>query len=235
MALWGTFAPHCIAESPASKNNRGNRLFEKGKFEEAEKEYLAAQGKDPGRPEILYNLGNSLIKQKKVKQGAQVLGQAISKGDKTVQEKSWYNTGNALFSADSYKDAVDAYIQALRLNPSDADAKHNLELALLKLKQQEQQKSGKDQKQDSSKSNQDKSAGGKDTSGKKQPPQQKDAGGAQQAQNRPQQSNESARRNDSINKDQAMQLLDAVQNQEKEEQRKMLERRAAAKANGKDW
>jgi len=234
-ALIWIFAPYGMAESPASKNNKGNRLFEKGKFEEAEKAYLSAQGGDPGRPEILYNLGNSLIKQKKLKEGEQVLGQAISKGDKAVREKSWYNKGNALYSADNYKDAADAYIQALRMNPSDADAKHNLELALLKLQQQEQQKSGKDPQQNSSKSNQNQSPGSKDAAGQKQPPQQQNSGETQQGRNRPQQSDEPARRNDAITRDQAMQLLDAVRNQEKEEQRKMLERRAAAKANGKDW
>jgi len=219
-----TFAPFCMAESPASKNNKGNRLYEKGKFEDAEKAYLTAQGDAPGRPEILYNLGNSLIRQKKLKEGEQVLGQAIRKGNTGVQEKSWYNTGNALFSADNYKGAVDAYVQALKLNPSDADAKHNLELSLLKLKQQEQQKSGKDQQQNSPKSNKDKSSENKDAGGQKP-----------QDQNGPQQPNESARRNNPINEDQALRLLDAVQNQEKEEQRKLLEHRAMSKAGGKDW
>ncbi len=230
--LWA-FAPDCMAESPAARNNKGNRLFDKGKYEDAEKAYLSAQGDAPGQPEILYNLGNSLIKQKKWKEGEQILGQAIHKGDKTVQEKSWYNTGNALFSADDFKGASDAYIQALKLNPSDADAKHNLELALLKLQQQEQQQSDKNQKQNSSKSNRDKSSDNRDS--QKTPQQKQNPGGTQQAQNQPQQSGESARHNEPISKDQAMQLLDAVQNQEKEEQRKMLERRATARAGGKDW
>ena len=230
-----TFAPFCMAESPASKNNKGNRLFEKGEFEDAEKAYLAAQGDAPGRPEILYNLGNSLIRQKKLKEGEQVLGQAIRKGNKGVQQKSWYNTGNALFSADNYKGAADAYVQALKLNPSDADAKHNLELSLLKLKQQEQQKSGKDQQQNSPKSNKDKSSENKDDAGQKPPAQQKNTGGAHQDQNRPHQPNESARQNNPISEDQALRLLDAVQSQEKEEQRKLLERRAMSKAGGKDW
>jgi tetratricopeptide (TPR) repeat protein len=217
--------PLCRAESLASKNNRGNRLFDQGKYEDAEKAYLAAQADDPGRPEVLYNLGNSLIKQKKYQEGVQTLGQAVSKGDKGTKEKSWYNTGNALFSAGKYQESADAFIQALKLNPGDRDAKHNLELALMKLKQQEQQKSEKNQQQQNSKND-----------ARETPQSRQQTGGATQPPpGRKPQPGESAGRDESITRDQAMQLLDAVQNQEKEEQRKLLERRARSKANGKDW
>jgi hypothetical protein len=44
-----------------------------------------------------------------------------------------------------------------------------------------------------------------------------------------------ARREGSISKEQALQILDALLNQEREQQRKMLEGRAERKANEKDW
>ena len=94
--------------------------------------------KNPGKPEVLYNLGNSLIKQKKYDQGIQSLRQSANKGDKAIRENSWYNTGNALFETGRFKDSAEAFVQALKLDPSDNDAKHNLELALLKLKEQQQ-------------------------------------------------------------------------------------------------
>jgi Ca-activated chloride channel homolog len=224
-ALAVTLPPNCRAESIASKNNRGNRLFDQGKYEDAERAYLAAQADDPGRPEVLYNLGNSLIKQKKYQEGVQSLGQAVSKGDKGTKEKGWYNTGNALFSAGKYRESADAFIQALKLNPADRDAKHNLELALIKLRQQEQQTSEKSQQQQNSKND----------AREKPQSRQQNAGAMQPPPGSKPQPGESARRDESITKDQAMQLLDAMQNQEKEEQRKLLERRARSKANGKDW
>jgi tetratricopeptide (TPR) repeat protein len=220
-----TLPPICRAESPASKNNKGNRLFTQGKYEDAEKAYLAAQADDPGRPEILYNLGNSLIKQKKYQEGVQSLGQAVSKGDKGTREKGWYNTGNALFSAGKYQESADAFIQALKLNPSDRDAKHNLELALMKLKQQEQQKSEKSQRQQNAKND----------AREKPQSRQQNAGSTQPRPGNKPPPDQPARLDESITKDQAMQLLDAMQNQEKEEQRKLLEHRARSKANGKDW
>lgn len=224
--------PGAYAESAASKNKEGNRLFAHEKYEDAEKAYLEAEVKNPGKPELLYNLGNSLIKQKKFDQAIQTLHQSISKGDKGIKENSWYNAGNAFFSMGKFKDSAEAFIQALRLNPADKDAKHNLELALMKLKQQEQ-------KQSSDKQNQQKSENPKpdqpsDVKEGVQPPdkQNQDSAGKQQEQNKPSQSN---RRESSFNKEQALQILDAVQNQEREEQRKLLERRARQEARGKDW
>jgi Ca-activated chloride channel family protein len=209
------------AESLASKNKRGNRLFEQGKYENAEKAYLAAQGDEQGKPEILYNLGNSLIKQKKYQEGVQALGQSIKKGDKGIKERGWYNTGNALFSAGNYKDSADAFIQALKLDPGDKDAKFNLELALMNLEKPKQ----KDSRNQSSSgkqpqpqpSNQDKNSAGNPKENAQAKPR---ASQAFQG---------------SITKDQAIQLLDAVKNQELKEQRKLLETRSAEKAHGRDW
>jgi Ca-activated chloride channel homolog len=224
------------SESLASKNKRGNRLFEQGKYEDAEKAYLSAQGDDPGKPEIQYNIGNSLIRQRKYHEGIQALGQSIRKGDKGIKEKGWYNTGTALFSAGNYRDSIDALIQALKLDPADRDAKHNLELALTKLREQERQKSGKNREQNSKDANKDNSKNDKDA--RQQPSNQNRNEPGGQKEPKPSTSPQETRpagRDESMTRDRAMQLLDAMQNQEMEEQRKLLERRAREKANGKDW
>jgi Ca-activated chloride channel homolog len=227
-----------MAESLASKNKEGNRLFAQGKYEDAEKAYLEAQGKNPGKPEVLYNLGNSLIKQKKYAQGIQSLRQSVDKGDRGTKKNSWYNTGNALYAMGDYRESVGAFIQALKLDPADVDAKHNLELALMNLKQQQQKQSGKNQqKQNSENSNPDQSASGKD-SGQKQPQQSdQNRSGNQREQNGRQKSQtpQEVRREGSISKEQAAQILDAIQNQELEQQRKLLESRVRGKSNEKDW
>ena len=211
------------AESVASKNKEGNRLFAQGKYEDAEKAYLEAQVNSPGRSEVLYNLGNSLIKQKKYDRGMQALRQSMSKGDKGIKENSWYNSGNAMFSIGKFKDSAEAFIQALKLDPADKDAKHNLELALMQLKQQEQKQSNADQKQQNSqKQNQDRSQ-----TGKKDQPRPNEPVKPQTAQ--------AAQREGSISKEQALQILEALQSREIEEQRKLLERRARQKLNAKDW
>jgi Ca-activated chloride channel homolog len=232
-------APFCArAASLASKNKEGNRRFAQGRYEDAEKAYLEAQAKNPGKPEVLYNLGNSLIKQKKYAQGIQSLRQSVDKGDKETRKNSWYNTGNALYAMGNYKESAEAFIQALKLDATDSDTKHNLELALMKLKQQQQQQSDKNQnKQNSGNSSQAKSESG--TDGEKQKPQQNEQtrSADRNGQNQPQKSQipQEARREGSISKEQAAQILDALKNQELEQQRKLLESRARRKATEKDW
>ena len=226
--------PDSRAESPASKNKEGNRLYAEGRYEDAEKAYLQAQGADPGRPEILYNLGNSLIKQKKYDPGIVSLRQSMGKGEKGIRESSWYNTGNALFLAGRLKDSVEAYVQALRLNPSDRDAKHNLELALMKLKEQEssqpdanskQKDSEKPEKNRPEENRKQTGANGRDDSGNRQ---------TQQGQEKPE-SAQNTRREGAISREQALRILDALQGRELEEQRRVLERRAKQSTNRRDW
>ncbi|MBZ5498703.1 MAG: tetratricopeptide repeat protein [Acidobacteriia bacterium] len=238
-ALWVSFGAVTRAESVASKNKQGNQLFEQGKYQDAEKAYLEAQTNMPGRPELSYNLGNSLIKQKKYDQALQALRQAVSKGDKGLQANGWYNVGNALFDMGGFGDSAQAYIQALRINPSDRDAKHNLELALRKKQEQEQQQKGQGQTQESSRQ---KPEGGQNEEKGRNEPKPPDKQGQQPQSQEPPgqkpanpQSSQSVRPEGAFSKERALQILDALQNQELAEQRKLLERRARKKATGRDW
>jgi Ca-activated chloride channel homolog len=226
------------AESLASKVREGNRLFAQGKYAEAETAYMDAQVNNPGKPEVLYNLGNSLIKQKKYDQGVQSLRQSADKGDKVIRENSWYNTGNALFEAGRFKDSAEAFVKSLKLDPSDKDAKHNLELALLKLKEQ-QQSAAKQSPNNSDNSKQDKSSSGENSQQQRQQSKQesrkKSGGTTNQPDSAKQQESSKAQLPGSVSKEQAAQILDAVRAQELEQQRKLLEMRARRTNNGKDW
>ena len=152
-------------------------------------------------------------------------------------ENSWYNTGDALFSMGRFKDSAEAFIQALKLDPSDKDAKHNLELALLKLKEQQQKQSDSKQKQQNSKDqNQEQSSAGKDNRQQQTPKDQNESGNKKDQNNQAkQQTAPEIQREGSISREQAAQILDAAKNQELEQQRKLLEMRARQKARGKDW
>jgi Ca-activated chloride channel homolog len=225
------------AATVASKNKDGNKLFEQGKFRDAEKAYLDAQAEAPGRPELLYNLGNTMIKQKAYDQAVQSLSQAIGKADKGLQQHSWYNAGNALFEAGKYNDAAQAYVQALRLNPADRDAKCNLELTWRRLQQQKQtgsnQKQGQEKADNSSQhqqsGNDQKQNSGQQKEQQAQSPQNQDNKAANP------QSTQADQKNGSFSKERALQILDALQNQELAEQRKLIEHQVRRKATGKDW
>jgi Ca-activated chloride channel homolog len=200
---------------------------------------LEAEAQAHGRPELQYNLGNSLIKQNKYDAALKSLRQAVGKGEKDLQESSWYNTGNALFHMDNFKDSVQAYIQALRINPADRDAKNNLEIALQKLKQQEQKGTSGSQQQNEQN---DKNAGMKPPPAPNKTQRKPDAPNpegspAQQEREKSAspQATQAEQRDGTFTKERALQILDALQNQELAEQRKLLEQRAQRKGNGKDW
>ncbi len=227
----------CAASGPA-KNKEGNKLYQQGKYQDAEKAYIDAQQEMPGRPELLYNLGNALVKQKKYEPAVQSLRQAVAKADRGLQASSWYNLGNALYESGNLRDATQSYIQALRINPADREAKHNLELALRQMKEQKQSASGgnskddKQQKEEGKKDSQASSSGQQD----KKNDQKKDAEGRQDKQREQlQQQSADERRDGSMSKDRAFQILDAMKDQELAEQRKLQERQARRKATGRDW
>jgi len=221
--------------SVGSENKKGNQLFDEGKYEEAEKAYLNAEVQSPGQPEVLYNLGNALIKQQKFDQGLQSLRKSSEEGDKGLQEYSWYNSGNAYFESGQYEEAVKAYTKALRIDSTDVDAKHNLELALKKMEEQKQSSSSgnqqdNEQQQDQSKQDQENDS-------------QQQAAGPQQQQDKPEDQNQTAspqatsaeQQEGLLSKERALQILDALQSQEIAEQQKLLERRALQKTNQRDW
>jgi len=238
--LLGAPVPALAGSSPGSSNREGNRLYADRKYEEAEKAYLEARAREPERPELDYNLGNALLRQKKYDDAAQSLRNAVARADRSLQARSWYNLGNGHFEAGRFQDAAQAYVEALKLAPADRDAKHNLELARRKLQEQAAQKpdkSGGGQRRDQPQPQPPQ--GGKQ---EKQPEQQSQQQREQQqaAGDRPEQaaqpqSTRPDRRQEGFSRDQAMEILDALQNQELADQRKRIERRTRRKTTGRDW
>ncbi len=91
-----------------------------------------------------------------LKQSANVIFNELYKAsiDKNIREKSVYNSGNLMFSEDQYAQSIEQYKKALRINPGNENARHNLRVAQLKLQQQQQQQDKQD-KQDEEKEKQD--------------------------------------------------------------------------------
>jgi tetratricopeptide (TPR) repeat protein len=229
-------APAAAAGSTiARKNREGNRLFAEGKFADAERAYVEAQVDAPGRAELLYNHGNALIRQKKYEPALHQLRQAVGKGDRGLQASAWFNSGNTLYEMGAFGDAAQAYIQALRINPADRDAKHNLELALQKAREQQDRSAKGDQSKDN------RGADPQQSDKRNGQGQQADARGnvppQKEEQSKPAnpQATQADGREAGFTKDQALQILDALQNQELVEQKKRLERLARRKAAGRDW
>ncbi len=135
-----TLAPAApLLASARSANEEGNRLYRQKKYAEALKRYMEAQLEAPDEPRLHYNLGNVLFRQGESAKARDEFARALASADPSLDPSAIYNLGNTFFSQQKYQEAVSAYQRTLKLNPKDLDAKRNLELALLRMRQQKEQ------------------------------------------------------------------------------------------------
>jgi Ca-activated chloride channel family protein len=132
-------------QSAEQLNNAGNQAFAQQDYQAALTAYQNAQAKSPDLAEPYYNAANAYYRQEDYGQAQQQFQAGLPKAQDELAQHSFYNLGNTLFNARQFKVAVEAYKEALRLNPADTAAKHNLELALKQLQQQDQQQNSPDQ------------------------------------------------------------------------------------------
>ena len=109
-------------------NEAGNRQFGIGDYAGALAIYRQLEHEMPGAAELAVNAGNSLYRLLQVGDALPEYARAIDTGSPEVRAIAQYDRGNALFRLGRLEDARDAYREALRLDPSDRDAKFNLEL-----------------------------------------------------------------------------------------------------------
>ncbi|MFH1296326.1 MAG: tetratricopeptide repeat protein [Bacteroidota bacterium] len=210
----------------SQKENRylreGNRLFEKGDFSGAEKDYRKALEVNRESLKGQFNLGTAVYQEKNYEESANIftgLGEKnLGKPDKA---EVLHNLGNSLLEAQQYEKSIEAYKQALLNNPHDLDSKYNLEYARMKLKQQQQQQQQNQQNKDQQeKQDQEKKEEQDQQQNKEQQDQQKQPP-----------------KPDKISKEDAERMLEAMKNDEKKTMEKVKKQKAKVAVGGieKDW
>src|SRR5210317_1176715 len=136
----------------------GNEKFEAGDLSGAAQAFAEAATAEPDAFEPLYNLGSTLMAAGEAEQAASVLLKSAQNTEDTImQSDALYNAGNAFMAAEKYQEAVGAFAESLRKNPSKTDAVYNLNRALEQLKRQQQNEENQEQQDDQQdKENQDK-------------------------------------------------------------------------------
>ncbi len=194
------------AQSDRSNIREGNRLFRSGKHADSEVSYRKAMEKNPRNPQAAYNLGNALFAQKK-DSAAVVAYQSGVQLETSAKRKAmgYHNMGVVCQSHKMFSEAIEAYKNALRLNPKDDEARYNLELCK------------KQQKKQQDKKNQDKKDQKKDQNGKDEKKDQDKKDQNKDKQKEKQDKNK-------MSKDNAEQLLNAAIQQEKNTQKRMKDK-----------
>lgn len=182
----------------------GNKQFRVGQYDKAEVSYRKAVEKNPKNPQAAYNLGNALMAQKKDSAAVQQFEQATRIETNPLRKAAAYhNMGVICQTHKMYGEAIEAYKNALRLNPNDDETRYNLVLC-----KKQKQKQDKNQQQNQDKKDDQKKDDQKKDDQKDQNKDKKDD--KQQQQQKPQ-----------MSKDNAEQLLNAAIQNEKMTQEKM--------------
>lgn len=184
----------------------GNRAFKKDEFRKSEIDYRKAVLKDSLSLAGQYNLASSLYRQEDYDGASKALETVKEVAGQASSADFWYNRGDVALAQKDYATAVDAFRQSLLLRPEDLDAKENYIYAKKMLENQQGGGGGNDQNQDDQQ-NQD-----------NQDQQNQD----NQDQNRQDQSE------GAISRQQARQMLNAIQAKEKETQDKVKKEKAEA-------
>ena len=179
---------------------QGNKQFNAGDYPNAEVSYRKAVEKNPKNPQAVYNLGNALLAQKKDSAAIEQFQSAANLETNPLRKyQSFHNIGVICQSHKMYGEAIEAYKNALRLNPADDETRYNLVLCQHQKQKQDQNKQNQQNKNDQNKD--DKKDQQKQDQNKDQDKKDK------QQEQKPQ-----------MSKDNAEQLLNAAMQQEKQTQ-----------------
>ena len=137
----------------------GNQLAKQDDFNSAEMEYRKAISENPSSAVGAYNLANAYYKKGSLEEALfrqqEVVETSTSKEEK---HKAFHNIGNILMQSKKCKEAVEAYKNALRNNPTDDETRYNLGLA----KECAEQQKDKEDKNKDNKDQEDKQEEKKD-------------------------------------------------------------------------
>lgn len=222
---------------------RGNRDFKKGNYKEAEIDYRKALVKDSTSLAANYNLASVLYRNNDFEAASKSM-EAIGESAPSSKYAAdyYFNKGDIALAGKDYQKAVDAFKQSLLANPGDLEAKENYIYArkMLENQQNQQNQDGDNgDNQDNKDNNQDQDNKDNQNQDNKQDNQnqdqdknrnqdnQQDKPEQQQSQSQPQ-----------ISPQAAQQMLQAIQDKEKQTQDKVKKEKAAvlkSKQKEKNW
>ncbi len=230
-----------VAQVNSTKHERnfireGNKMYSEKRYADAEKAYQKALQENESSLIAKFNLATTYLRQANVNdttknglldQSMNMLNEVAATADNALASKAYYDLGNIYYNQKNYAASVEYYKNALRKNPDDDKARENLRLAQKQLKDQQgggggnnnDDKQNEKQNQDQNKKKDDK---GQDQN--KQNPNDK------QAKQPPQ---------NGMTKENAEQILQTMQNEEKNTQDKVnkakMQQMKSGRRTNKQW
>jgi Ca-activated chloride channel family protein len=230
--LWSLSFP-AWAQNDKKEVREGIKKYKEEQYNEAEIAFRRGLEKDSLSFVAKFNLGNALYKQNQFEQAETLLKNLSSDAHKTEAERAklMHNLGNAQLQQKKYKESIDAYKQSLRLNPADDETRSNLAYAQSMLKKEEQQQQNQNQDKNQDKNDDKNQQQNQDQQQDKNQDRQQDKDDKQDNNNPQNDKNEQQQQQQQepkISPQQAQQILEAVQSNEKETQEKVKKEKAKA-------
>ena len=226
---------------------KANKEYENKSYQDDEAGYRVSASESSHNAAASYNLGNSIYKQKQYAESKNAYLNAVKSATSRVDKhRAYHNLGNVFMIEKNYTAAVAAYKDALINDPTDEESRYNFALAKKMLKdnpppkedkkdkKEDKKKEEDKKKQDQDKKDQDKKDQDKKDQDKKD--QDKKDGKDKEDKQKPEEPKEDKSAS-GISKQRIENMLDAVGNEEKKVQEKMIkgkERGKPVKVE-KDW
>ena len=161
-----------------------------------------------------------MYKQGKIEEAEKQFQSIASDKNMNDEQKAmlYHNYGNSLLKDQKYEESINAYKNSLKLNPKDNDTRYNLAYAKARLQQQQQQQQqNKDQQKD------DKNKDKKDQQQQQKQDQQQEKKDQEKQEMNKKEQNQAQKKKD-ISKEDAEKILQALNNDEKNTQKKLTKR-----------
>ncbi len=229
MSAWSS------AQSASQLIKSGNKDYSTKKWSDAEVNYKKSLEKEKDNAVGRYNLGNAYYKQDHFEQSSREYQQLIDRKDVSDDQKAaaYHNLGNSLLQDKKYDESIQAFKQSLKLNPKDNDTRYNLAYAQSMLRQQNQQKQQQNDKKDDK--NQDQKQNQQNQDKQKEEQQKSQDQSAQNKEQKGDEKQKGASGKDKISKEDAEKILQALNNDEKNLQKKLNKKEGDRVSIDKNW
>ena len=218
-------SPLLLSQSAHTLKRAADEAYKKGDFQGSEEAYRKAQ-LEKKSSNGTFNLGNSIYQQERFEEAAKQYQDLANSPNVSDADRAdaYHNLGNTKFNLQEFDKSVDAFKESLKLNPKDMETKYNLAQALrqLKIQQQEQQQN---QQQDQEEQEQEEEQEQQDQQQQDQPQDQQDQ----------QQPDDNQQQQQDLTKEEARQLLEIMEQEEKKVQEKLKKAQKGPNKSKKDW
>jgi Ca-activated chloride channel family protein len=136
LAAWSPF----LREHPAVKE--GNERLIEGDEAAALERYDSAEREVGPKPELEYDRGNALFSAGRHAEAAERWNRAVENAEPRLASRALQNAGNALDAQGDRSGAIAASAEALARDPSNDDARYNLEVLLRRQQEEERPQAG---------------------------------------------------------------------------------------------